>query len=63
MHRLVIYIGRVGEFVRAFIVGFSVMFLLVHDEVLSTSNYTCVLNSLDGFRNGHTGKNWVRTEA
>lgn len=63
MHRLIIQIGRVCKFIRALTPRFSVMLLLIHDEVLGASNDTSILNSLDGLGDTNTGQNWVRTEA
>jgi hypothetical protein len=62
MHSLVIQVGGVCKFIlgrrrRTYVL------LLIHDKVLGTSNYTSVLDTLDGLSHGHSSQDWVRTEA
>jgi len=63
MHRLIGDVSGVGEVVGAFGSGLSEVLLLVHDEVLGTSNNTRVLNTLDSFCNCYTSEYWIRAEA
>jgi len=61
MHSLVCQIGRVGKWNG--LCSFSVVFLLVHNKVLGTSNDTSILDTLNRFTNSDTCENWVGAEA
>jgi hypothetical protein len=60
VHGLVVYVGRVGKSIAR---RLAVVFLLVHDEMLSVSNDTGILDTLDGFSNSNTSQNRIGTEA
>ena len=62
MHCLVIDVGGIGILGLA-AHSLSVVFLLVANVVLRTSNYVRVLNALDSLGHCHTGQDRIGTEA
>jgi len=61
MHGLIIQVRTVPELYS--IRRLSVMFLLVHDVMLRTSNNTSILNTLNSLGNCNASQDWVGAEA